>query len=307
MSFTNWGLLVFLSVLWGSAFFFVGIAVIELPPLTIVLVRVGLAALFLLPLLFYLGYSLPKGLTAWTPFVVMGFLNNVLPFSFLNTGQTMVSVGLASIINALTPLFTVLVMASFKEERLTVYRMIGVLFGVLGVVQISLTDLTYSSMRIVGIGLCMAGAFSYAFAALWGRRYLVKHPPLVNATCQLLSSTLIMLFVVCFLEQPWNLPFPSIQTWLALVALAMLGTVLAYLVYFRLLASTEGSNVMLVTLLIPISALMLGNLFLNEPLHIHELVGAAIIGLGLLVIDGRLPRIVRSRIIRLSKRLGILS
>ncbi|MCY4218133.1 MAG: DMT family transporter, partial [Gammaproteobacteria bacterium] len=92
-----------------------------------------------------------------------------------------------------------------------------------------------------------------------------------------------------------------------LVALAMLGTALAYLVYFRLLASTEGSNVMLVTLLIPISALMLGNLFLNEPLHIHELVGAAIIGLGLLVIDGRLPRIVRSRIIRLSKRLGILS
>lgn len=275
---------------------------IELPPLTIVLVRVGLASLILLPLTICLGYSLPNGLSAWTPFLIMGILNNILPFSFLNTGQTMVSVGLASIINAMTPLFTALVMAGFKEERLTGYRVIGVLLGVLGIVQIALPDLTHGGMRILGIGLCMAGAFSYAFAALWGRRYLMKHPPLLNATCQLLSSTVIMLAVVAFLEQPWELVLPGMKTWLALVGLAVFGTAIAYLVFFRLLASAGGSNVMLVTLLIPVSALMLGNLFLDEPLFIQELIGAAIIGLGLLFIDGRLPHKVGSRVIDLCKR-----
>ncbi len=275
---------------------------IELPPLTIVLVRVGLAVLILLPLVIHLGYSLPNGLSAWTPFLIMGILNNVLPFSFLNTGQTMVSVGLASIINAMTPLFTALVMAYFREERLTVYRVIGVLLGVSGVVQIALPDMVHGSMRIAGIGLCMAGALSYAFAALWGRRYLMKHPPLLNATCQLLSSTVIMLAVVSFLEQPWDLALPGMQTWLALIGLAVFGTALAYLVFFRLLASAGGSNVMLVTLLIPVSALMLGNLFLKEPLFIRELIGATIIGLGLLFIDGRLPYKISSRVIDLCKR-----
>lgn len=303
MNLAEWALLVLLSVLWGSAFFFVGVAIIEMPPLTIVLVRVGLAALILLPLIIYLGYSLPSGLSAWIPFLIMGILNNVLPFSFLNTGQTMVSVGLASIINAMTPLFTALVMAYFKEERLTAYRMTGVLLGVLGVVQIALPGLAHGSMRIVGIGLCMAGALSYAFAALWGRRYLMGHPPLLNATCQLLSSTVIMLVVASFLERPWELAFPSIQTWLALVTLAVFGTALAYLVFFRLLSSAGGSNVMLVTLLIPVSALMLGSLFLKEPLLIQELIGAAIIGLGLLFIDGRLPRKIGFRASSLYKHL----
>ncbi len=295
MNITEWGLLVFLSILWGSAFFFVGVAVVELPPLTIVLARVGLAALILLLLIVYLGHSLPNRLSAWTPFLVMGLLNNVLPFSFLNTGQIMVSVGLASIINALTPLFTALVMAFFKEEKLTVYRVIGVLLGVLGVVQISLPDMAHGGMRMAGIGFCMAGAFSYAFAALWGRRHLMEHPPVVNATCQLLASTLMMLVVASLLEQPWNLPLPSMRVWLALAGLAVFGTALAYLIFFRLLASIGGSNVMLVTLLIPISALMLGNLFLNEPLVAHELTGAAIIGLGLLFIDERLLRKIRLR------------
>ena len=148
----------------------------------------------------------------------------------------------------------------------------------------------------------MAGAFSYAFAALWGHRYLMGHPPLLNATCQLLSSTAIMLVAVCFLEQPWELALPGMQTWLALVSLAVFGTAIAYLVFFRLLASAGGSNVMLVTLLIPVSALMLGNLFLKEPLFIQELIGAAVIGLGLLFIDGRLPHQVGSRVIGLCKR-----
>ena len=173
----EWGLLILLSVLWGGAFFCVGVAVVELPPLTVVLARVGLAALILLALSWFLGHSLPRGMSAWSPFLVMGLLNNVVPFSFLNAGQTMVSVGLASIMNAMTPLFTALVMASFREERLTTHRVIGVLLGIAGVVIISRPDALSADARLLGIGLCLSGALSYGFAALWGRRHLAGVGP----------------------------------------------------------------------------------------------------------------------------------
>ena len=290
---TEWGLLILLSVLWGGAFFFVGVAVIELPPLTVVLARVGIAAALLLALSLILGHALPRGLAAWTPFLVMGLLNNVLPFSFLNAGQTMVGVGLAAIMNAMTPLFTALVMASFREERLTAHRLVGVLLGVAGVVLISRPDAAVADARLLGIGLCLSGALSYGFAALWGRRHLQRVPPLKSATCQLLSSTLVMTVVVAIVDRPWALPAPSTETWLAIGGLALFGTAIAYVVFFEILSRAGASNVMLVTLLIPVSALLLGNLILAEPVLVPEVAGAVIIGLGLLFIDGRLPRKAR--------------
>ena len=290
MNLTQWGLLVLLSVLWGGAFFFVGVAVVELPPLTVVLARVGIAAAILLGLTLFLGHSLPRTLSAWMPFLVMGLLNNAVPFSFLNAGQTMVSVGLASIINGMTPLFTALVMASFREERLTMYRAVGVLLGVAGVVLISRPDADMADARLLGIGLCLAATLSYGFAALWGRRHLGDVPPLKSATCQLLSSTLIMTVVVAIVDRPWTLPTPSTEVWMALCGLALFGTAIAYVVFFEILTRAGASNVMLVTLLIPVTALLLGNMFLAEPILVYEIAGAATIGLGLLSIDGRLPR-----------------
>ena len=254
------------------------------------LARVGIAALVLLALISFLGHSLPRSLSEWTPFLVMGLLNNVLPFSFLNTGQTMISIGLALIINGMTPLFTALVMASFREERLTVHRVTGVLLGVAGIMLISLPDMAAGDARLPGIGLCLAGALSYGFAALWGRRRLMDFLPLKTATCQLLSSTVIMMAVAFPVERPWTLPMPGMETWLALIGLALFGTAMAYVVFFEILARAGASNVMLVTLLIPVTALLLDSLFLAEPLIRHELAGAAVIGLGLLFIDGRLPR-----------------
>ena len=290
MNATEWGLLVLLSVLWGGAFFFVGVAVVELPPLTVVLARVGIAAAILLGLTLLLGHSLPRTLFAWLPFIIMGLLNNAIPFSFLNAGQTMVSVGLASIINGMTPLFTTLVMASFREERLTTLRVVGVVLGVVGVVLISRPDAEMADARLVGIGLCLAATLSYGFAALWGRRHLADVPPLKSATCQLLCSTLIMTVVVAIVDQPWTLPNPSTEVWLALGALALFGTAIAYVVFFEILTRAGASNVMLVTLLVPVTALLLGTIFLGEPILLYEIAGAATIGLGLLFIDGRLPR-----------------
>ena len=291
----DWGLLILLSILWGGAFFFSGVAVKELPPLTVVLIRVFLAALALLPLFWYFGHSMPKTLSAWIPFFGMGLLNNVLPFGFLFYGQTQITVGLSSIINAMTPLFTVVVMAMFQEERLTTYRVIGVLLGVVGVAVLRGFDGPIDGTQTLGIGLCLAGALSYGFAGLWGRRYLSGVAPIKSATCQLLCSTVIIAVVVAFIDQPWTLSMPSQKTVFSMVMLAVFGTALAYIVFFKILVHAGASNVMLVTLLIPITALALGNVFLGEAIQLKEILGATIIGAGLLFIDGRLVNRVIGR------------
>jgi drug/metabolite transporter (DMT)-like permease len=284
----DWSLLFLLSVLWGGAYFFAGVAVKELPPLTVVLARVFLAAATLLPLFWYLGHSLPRSFSGWLPYLGMGLLNNVLPFSFILAGQTQITVGLSSIINSMTPLFTVIVMAGFQEERLTVKRVIGVLLGVLGVAVLRGFDGPINGGQTLGIGLCLAGALSYGFAALWGRRFLVGVAPVKSATCQLMCSTLIIAVVACLIDKPWTLPLPSQSAMLSLVALAIFGTAVAYIVFFKILVRAGASNVMLVTLLIPVTALGLGNAFLGEPIHSKEVTGAVIIGAGLMFIDGRL-------------------
>jgi len=283
----DWGLLIMLSVLWGGAFFFAGVAVKELPPLTVVLVRVSLAAITLLPLFWYFGHTLPRSISGWLPFFGMGLLNNVLPFGFLFAGQTHITVGLSSIINSMTPLFTVIVMAIFQEEHLTINKITGVILGIMGVGVLQGFEGNLNLNQTIGIGLCLAGTLSYGFAALWGRKFLTGVPPLKSATCQLMSSTLIISIVVFFIDQPWTLPLPSIDTILSLVALAVFGTALAYIIFFKILVRAGASNVMLVTLLIPMTAMILGNIFLGEQINPKEIVGALIIGTGLLFIDGR--------------------
>lgn len=295
----EWGMLVALSVLWGGAFFFAGVAVRELPPLTVVLARVGLAALALLPLFWLRGHSLPRTLAGWLPFLVMGVLNNAVPFGLLFVAQTMITVGLASIINAMTPLFTVIVMAVFAAERLTPGRVAGVLLGIAGVVVLRGFETLSADAQTLGIGLALLATLSYGFAALWGRRYLAAVPPLKSATCQLICSTLVMAVAVTLVDAPWTLAVPSLHVIGALVGLALLATALAYILFFEILVRAGASNVMLVTLLIPVSGLLLGHLFLDEAIHVREVAGAAIIGLGLLAIDGRparwLLRTVRTR------------
>ena len=292
----DWALLFLLAVLWGGAFFFAGVAVRELPPLTVVLARVALAATTLLPLYFYLGYALPRSVSSWLPFFGMGLLNNAIPFAFIFAGQVHISIGLSSIINAITPLFTIVVMAVFREEPLTTYRIIGVVLGIGGVAALHGVDGGgIDGGQTLGIALCLSGALSYGFAALWGRRHLADVPPLKSATCQLICSTMVMALVAAFVDRPWSLDFPSWTVVLSLFALAVFGTAIAYVVFFQILVRAGASNVMLVTLVIPIVALALAHIFLGELIQLNEVVGAFSIGLGLAFIDGRLIDWIRRR------------
>ena len=289
----DWSLLAVLSVLWGGSFFFNGAGLRELPPLTLVLLRVALGAAILLPLLRVHGIGFPKGAAGWKPFVVIGLLNNVIPFSLIVIGQTFIPSGLASILNATTPLFTVIVMAMAGEEALQVRRVAGVVLGVVGVVILRGWGIETRPGQGFGILLCLGGALSYGFAALAARRLLKDSAPLGTATFQLMASTVMMAIVAGVMEQPWHLPMPGLTTWLAVLGLAALSTALAYIVFFQILRRSGATNVMLVTLLIPVTAILLGWLVLGEPISAREIAGAIVIGSALLVIDGRALRLLR--------------
>ena len=289
----DWSLLAVLSVLWGGSFFFNGAALRELPPLTLVFLRVALGAAMLLPLLRIQGIGFPKGVRGWKPFFVMGLLNNVIPFSLIVAGQIFIPSGLASILNATTPLFTVLVMAAAGEEALQARRVAGVALGLAGVIVLRGWGIETQTGQGLGILLCLGGALSYGFAALAARRMLKDSAPLGTATFQLMASTLMMAIVAGAVEQPCHLAMPGVATWLAVLGLAALSTALAYIVFFQIIQRSGATYVMLVTLLIPVTAILLGWLVLGEPLSMREIAGAIVIGSALIVIDGRALRMLQ--------------
>lgn len=286
MALADWLLLIALSVVWGGSFFFSKVAVAELPPLTIVLARVGLAALALLPVLWLAGQAPPRDRGTWAAFFGMGMLNNLIPFCLIVWGQTRIGSGLAAILNATTPLFTVLVAHGLTaDEKITPKRLAGVLLGLAGVVvligpQVLGGEVT-AQIAILG------AALSYAFAGIFGRRFRGL-PPMVTATGQVSATSVMMLPIVCLVDRPWSLPMPSGTTLLSLAGLALLSTSLAYVLYFKLLARVGATNTVLVTLLIPPSAMLLGHLVLGEVLSGRAWMGMALIALGLAAIDGRL-------------------
>ena len=298
----DWSLLAVLSVLWGGSFFFNGVVLKQLPPLTVVLLRVALAAMILLPVLRAYQIRFPVGLSGWKPFFAIAFLNNVLPFSLIVIGQTYIPSGLASILNATTPLFTVLVMAAAGDEKLHARRVVGVVTGLIGVIILHGQDVHgqdrhgqdpgFQSGEGVGILLCLAAAFSYGLSALYARRKLSNSPPLATATFQLLASALMMTIVAAVFERPWQLPMPGMTTWLAMIGLAALSTALAYIVFFQVLRRSGSTNVMLVTLLIPVTAILLGYLVLGESISLREMIGALVIGSALLLMDGRVLKLI---------------
>lgn len=281
----EWSLLVLLSILWGGSFFFAKVALAELGPFTIVFFRVALAALALNIVASAIGASLWRAGTPWRQLLVMGALNNALPFGLIFWGQTTITSGLASILNATTPLFTVVVAHIFtRDERMTVRKLVGVLAGLAGVAILIGPDLGGS---IWGQIACLAAALSYAFAGIYGRRFkALGVQPLQAAAGQLTASAMLILPIMLLAEPAW--PMPSAVTWSAVAGLALLSTALAYVLYFRILAAAGATNLLLVTFLIPVTAILLGAVFLGERLELRQFAGMALIGLGLVAIDGRI-------------------
>ncbi len=289
MSSADWLRLLLLAALWAGSFFFVQVAVPHLPPLVIVWLRVALAALVLAGVLRVLDQPLPRGGRVWRALAVMGLLNNVIPFTLFVVAQGAIPSALAAILNATTPLFTLLVAAALTpDERLTGARALGLALGLAGVAVLTGGG---RGGALWAEALCLGAALSYAAASVWGRRFRgLGLAPLSAAFGMLAASAAMLLPAVLWLDRPWTLPAPPLQAMAAVAALAVLSTALAYRLYFRILQGAGAVNLSLVTFLIPPGAIALGVLVLGETLEARQVAGLAVIALGLAVIDGRLFR-----------------
>jgi len=298
MALGDWSLIAVLSIIWGGSFFFIGVAVKGLPPVTIVALRVGIAAAALNLMVLAAGQRMPSYRQAWAAFFGMGFLNNLLPFCLIVWGQTRITSGLASILNATTPLFAVLAAHLLTaDEKMTANRLTGVLIGLSGVVLIIGPAALKGLGADVAAQLAVLGAAAcYSLAGVFGRRFRrMGISPLITATGQVSAATVMLIPLAILADRPWRLPGPAPEIWGAILGLALISTAVAYIIFFRVLGSAGVTNILLVTFLIPVSAILLGAAFLGERIEIKQVAGMGLIGLGLAAIDGRLLAFLRRR------------
>ncbi len=277
-----------LSILWGGSFLFIGVAVQELAPLLLVFLRVAIAAVAMLIVLKLVKVKLPTTIIEWRNYAVMGLINNVIPFTLIFYAQTHISVSLASIINAMTPVCTFIVLALFGEELLKPNKILGSLMGLAGVAILSGLLQLSLDVSLLGVLMSFGATVSYGFSGLWAKRHLAGRNSIQSATCQMISSTGLMLILMPLLGVSLPSALPSNEVIWAVLTLALASTALAYILFFELISKAGTSNAMLVTLLVPVSGSVLGHLVMGDQLHLIQLVGALMIGLGLLIIDGRI-------------------
>ena len=298
MNRSDWLILLALAVIWGGAFFFIGVAVRHVPPLTYVWLRLSIAAVAMWIYVKVRGGNLGLPRQVWGAIVLLAVLNNALPFALFGWGQTHIASGLASILNATTPIWGVVV-AHFltHDERMSPRKAIGVLLGFGGVAtMIGPALLSNIGTNALAQLACVTASLSYALAAVWARRFRrIGVAPIAVTTGQLTAGALIMLPVSLIVDQPWTHPFPPVSAWAAITALALFCTAFGYVLYFRLIDHAGATNALLVTLLVPPVAILLGAAFLNETLAPQDFFGLALIALGLMAIDGRLVSYLGAR------------
>lgn len=283
-----WAELVLLSAIWGGSFLSIRIALDAVPVLWAVTHRVFWAALALWALVLLRGLPLPRGGRIWGAFLVMGLLNNAIPFTLMAWGQLHIETGLTAILNAATAIWGVLVAALvFADERLSLRKAAGVGLGFLGVATaIGLDALTRFDLRSAAQLAVLAGTLSYALAGSWARAQLTGVPPLVSATGMLTASSALLVPLALVLDGPPSLALPA-SAWGAIAYYALAATAFAYLLYYRVLAMAGAGNLLICTLLIPPVAIVLGTVVRGEALLPQAYAGFALLGLGLAILDGR--------------------
>ncbi|MGX5720515.1 DMT family transporter [Shinella zoogloeoides] len=292
MNIQTWGLLALLGMIWGGSFFFARVAVAYVPPATLVLLRVGIAALALHVYIAGRFDIYPTLRARWREFLLLGLINNAVPHLLIFLGQTQIGAGLASILNATTPIFTVLIANSMTvDEKLSPQKVAGCLIGLLGTAVLigprALAPFTgEGGPPLWAVILPVFAAISYGLAATYGKRFRGVAPP-VTAAGQLTAATLLVLPVSLVADSPWQLPLPPLSAVLAVLALALLSTAYGYILFFRIMAAAGATNTSLVTLLVPPSAILAGMLFLGERLTPLGMLGMALVLMGLVVLDGR--------------------
>ena len=281
-------LLLLLATLWGPSFLLIKVAVAEIPPITLIFGRLGLAAIILYGVLRLSGGNLPRPGRIWIPLAIVAIFQTAFPFVLLSWAEQHIDSALAAILNGLTPLFTILIAHLLTtDDKLTSAKAVGIALGLIGVLFFVGPSLQSGIQASTwGILAMIVVAASYGFAVVFARNRLNHLPSLVTPASQLLLATLFLLPFMMVIDQPFNQPIPSLQTIGAVVALAVFGTALAFVVYFRLLKSAPASYVSMVTYLVPVIGVMLGVIVLGERLAWNDFAGFGLILLGVLIVNG---------------------
>lgn len=286
MTTKGWALLFLLSVLWGSSFFFIEIALRDISIFTIVFARVGIAALVLTVYVYATGHQLPGKITIWGQFILLGALRAAIPISLIVWAETQINSSLAGILNSTSPLFTAIIAHHLTpDDKLTRSRLLGIVMGMIGVgVLIGPDALQGFGVQVIAQLAMLGATCSYGFAAVYGRQFKGTSPT-VSATGMLIGAALLI-FPLALLEQPWTLSL-SLLSVSAILGLSLLSTALAFIVWFQLIFSVGASNTSMVTFLIPITALVLGLFILDETMNLTSFIGLMIILAGLAIAQNR--------------------
>ncbi len=289
-----WLELTLLALIWGASFLTIRVALDEIGPLTAVAHRVGWAALALWLVVVFMRLPIPRAPRVWLAFLMMGLLNNVIPFGLMAWGQLYIETGLTSILNGTAAIFGVLAAAVFfADERITGRKALGVCLGFAGVATaIGLENLLAFDLRSLAQLAVLGGTLSYALAGVWARKMLAGQPPQVAAAGMVTGASVIILPVAWWVEGPLTLALEPRTLW-AIGYYALAATALAYLLYYRVLGMAGSGNLMLVTLMMPPVSIVLGAWVLEEALRPAAFIGFALLALGLIVLDGRIWRLMR--------------
>ena len=288
----EWGLIGLQSMLWGSSYFFIAIAQPELPALTIAALRTLPASAALLLIVLSLGYRLPATLAEWRLFILFSAFNTLLPFVLIVWGQARVTGGMAAILNATAPLFGIfLAHVLTQDEKLSWNKFAGIVVGIAGVSMLVGYDFAFGSSADVLARLALLAApLCYVCANIFARTKLGHYPAFVVATMQMVGAIFVAFPLALVVDQPWTLPTPSLQAVGAILGMGLFGSALASLCHYTVLQRAGATNASLVTLIMPLTPILLGGMFLGERLTLREALGALVIGAALVIIDGRLLR-----------------
>jgi drug/metabolite transporter (DMT)-like permease len=281
-------MLLLLAALWGPSFLLIKVAVAEIPPISLIFGRVGLAALLLYLVLRLSGGNLPRPGRIWIPLAIVALFQTALPFVLLSWAEQYIDSALAAILNGLTPLFTILLAHLLTaDDKLTLAKAIGIGLGLIGVLFFVAPSLE-AGMQAPSWGILamIAVAASYGFAVVYAREHLNHLPSIVTPTGQMILAAIYLLPLMILVDQPLSQPLPSRQAIAAVTGLAIFGTVIAFIVYYRLLKSAAASYVSMVTYLVPVIGVLLGVIILDERLAWNDYIGAGLILLGVMIVNG---------------------
>jgi drug/metabolite transporter (DMT)-like permease len=292
----EWGLIALQSMLWGSSYFFIAVAQPELPALTLAALRTIPASCALLLIVLSLGYRLPATLAEWRLFILFAAFNTVLPFLLIVWGQSRTTGGMAAILNATAPLFGIFLAHMLThDEKLSLAKLAGILVGIVGVGILVGYDFAVGTREDVLARLALLAApLCYVLANIFVRKRLGHYPPFVVAVMQMVGALFVSIPLAVVVDRPWDLPLPSVTVLGAILGMGLLGSALAPLCHFTVLRRAGATNASLVTLIMPLTPVLLGAVFLGERLAPREVVGALVIAAALIIIDGRLVRRLRS-------------